>query len=75
MTFFAPAAEVPPLVLAPSRPVGAEDVRDSRALRGTSRCYVGRELSKGLKTLRKVSLATWARGGCRRYPPSMAASL
>ncbi len=52
-------AQVPPLVLSPSRPVGAEDIRDLQGIRGTSLRYVGRELSRGLKTLRKVSVATW----------------
>jgi hypothetical protein len=50
-------AQVTALLLPQGRPVGAEDIRD---LQGVARtCYSGRGGSSGLKTLRKVSVATW----------------
>jgi len=51
-------AQVPLLLLAPRRPVGAEDIRDLQAV-GTNVPYSGRGGSSGLSTLRKVSVATW----------------
>ena len=51
-------AQVPVLLMPPRRPVIAEDIRDLEA-RHERDLLQGRGGSSGLKTLLKVSVATW----------------
>ena len=59
MTFNCPRLKCPRSCSRQVGPWARKISATSRALRGTSQRYVGRELSKGLKTLRNVSVATW----------------
>ncbi len=56
MTFNWPRLKCPRFI-SPRRPVGAEDIRDLQVWHEVP--YAGRAGSRGLKTLRKVSVATW----------------